>query len=54
MVMQLGLPMDGEMRKSSQGDMTKVQRLVGAANVGWGVVTSPSTVHGGDKVLWIV
>lgn len=24
------------------------------ANLGWGVVASPYTVHGGDEVLWTV
>ena len=34
--------------------MGKVQGLVGAARLGWGLVASPYTVHGGDEVLWMV
>ena len=34
--------------------MAKVQGLVVAANMGWGVVALPYTVHGGDEVLWNV
>lgn len=34
--------------------MATVQGLVGAANMGWGVVASPYRVHGGDEVLWTV
>ena len=32
----------------------KVQGRVGAARLGWGLVASPYTVHGGDEVLWTV
>ena len=53
-VSQLGRPVDGERRRSLQGDVTKVQALVGVANMAWGVVASPYTVHMGDKVLWTV
>lgn len=53
-VSQLGRLVDGERRKTLQGDVTKVQGLVGAANMGWGVVALPYTIHGGDEVLWIV
>ena len=31
-----------------------MQGLVGAANLGWGLLASPYTVHGGDEVLWTV
>ena len=31
-----------------------MQGLIGAANLGWGLVASPYTVHGGDEVLWTV
>ena len=31
-----------------------MQGLVGAASLGWGLVASPYTVHGGDEVLWTV
>lgn len=34
--------------------MATVQGLVGAANMGWGVVVTLCTVHGGDEVLWTV
>ena len=34
--------------------MAKVQGLVVAANMGWGEVASPYTVHWGDEVLWNV
>ena len=53
-VNQLSRPLDGEGRKSLQGAVSKVQGLIGAANVGWGLVASPYTVHGGDEVLWTV
>ena len=53
-VSQLGRPMDGERRKSLQGAVSKMQGLIGAANLGWGLVASPYTVHGGDEVLWTV
>lgn len=36
-VSQLGSLVDGEKRKTLQTDVTNVQRLVGAANMGWGV-----------------
>ena len=53
-VSQLCRPLDGEGRKSLQGAVSKVQGLIGAANLGWGLVASPYTVHGGDEVLWTV
>ena len=53
-VSQLCRPRDGEGRKSLQGAVSKVQGLIGAANLGWGLVPSPYTVHGGDEVLWTV
>ena len=31
-----------------------MQGLIGAASLGWGVVASPYTVHGGDEILWPV
>ena len=34
--------------------MGKVQGLVGAARLGWGLVALLYTVHGGDEVLWTV
>ena len=51
---QLCCPLDGEGRKSLQGAVSKVQSLVGAANLGWGLIACPYTVHGGDEVLWTV
>ena len=53
-VSQLSRPLDGEGRKSLQGVVSKVQGLVGAANLGWGLIASPYTVHVGDEVLWTV
>ena len=53
-VSQLCRPLDGEGRKSLQRAVSKVQGLIGAANLGWGLVASPYTVHGGDEVLWTV
>ena len=53
-VSQLSRPLDGEGRKSLQGAVSKVQSLVGAASLGWGLVAWPDTVHGGDEVLWTV
>ena len=53
-VSQLSRPLDGEGRKSLQSAVSKVQGLVGAANLGWGLVASPYTVHAGDEVLWTV
>ena len=53
-VSQLSRPLDGEGRKSLQGAVSKVQGLIGAANLGWGLVASPYTVHGGDEVSWTV
>ena len=47
-------PLDRERRKALQGAVTKVQGLVGAANLGWGLVASPYTVHDGDEILWTV
>ena len=51
---QLCRPLDGEGRKSLHGAVSKTQGLIGAANLRWGLVPSPYTVHGGDKVLWTV
>ena len=53
-VSQLCRPLDGEGRKSLQGAVSKMQGLIGAANLGWGLVASPYMVHGGDEVLWTV
>ena len=53
-VSQLSRTMDGEQRKTLQEAVGKVQGLVGAARLGWGLVASPYTVHGGDEVLWTV
>ena len=53
-VSQLCRPLDGEGRKSLQSAVSKVQGLIGAANLGWGLVASTYTVHGGDEVLWTV
>ena len=53
-VSRLSRPLDGEGRKSLQSAVSKVQGLVGAASLGWGLVASPYTVHGGDEVLWTV
>ena len=53
-VSQLCLPLDGEWRKSLQEAVSKVEGLIGAANLGWGFVASPYTVHGGDEILWTV
>ena len=51
-VSQLSRPLDGERRKTLQEAVGKVQGLVGAARLGWGLVASPHMVHGGDEVLW--
>ena len=51
-VSQLCRPLDGEGRKSLQGALTKMQSLIGATNIWWGLVASPYTVHGGNEVLW--
>ena len=51
---QLGHPLNGERRKTLQEVVGKVQGVVGAASLGWGLVASPYTVHGGDEVLWTV
>ena len=53
-ISQLCRPLDGEGRKSLQGAVLKVQGLIGGANLGWGLVASPYTVHGGDEALWTV
>ena len=53
-VSQLSRPLDGERRKTLQEALGKVQGLVGAARLGWGLVASPYTVHVGDEVLWMV
>ena len=53
-VSQLSRPLDGEGRKSLQSAVSKVQGLVRAANLGWGLVSSPYTLHVGDEVLWTV
>lgn len=34
--------------------MTKVEGLIGAESLGWGVVASPYTVHRANEVLWSV
>ena len=54
MVSQLCRPLDGEWRKSLREAVSKVQGLIGAASLGWGVVASPYTVHVGDEILWTV
>ena len=54
MVSQLGRPLNGHRRKTLQEAVGKVQGLVGAASLGWGLVVSQYTVHGGDEVLWTV
>ena len=51
---QLSRPLDRERRKTLQEAVGKVQGLIGAARLGWGLVASPYTVHGGDEVLWTV
>ena len=53
-VSQLCRPLDGEWRKSLREAVSKVQGLIGAASLGWGVVASPYTVHVGDEILWTV
>ena len=53
-VSQLSRPLDRERKKTLQEAVGKVQGLVGAARLGWGLVASPYTVHGGDEVLWTV
>ena len=53
-VVQMCRPLDKEHRKVLQEAVTKVQGLIGAANLGWGLVASPYTVHGGDQILWTV
>lgn len=50
----LGRPLDVDRRKSLQRVVSKVQGLVVVANLGWGVVLSLYTAHGGDEVLWTV
>ena len=40
-VSQLCRPLDREGRKSLQGAVSKMQSLVGAANLGWGLVATP-------------
>ena len=45
-------PTDGEGSKSLQDAVLKMQSLIGAATLGWGLVASPYTVHGGHEVLW--
>ena len=51
---QLCHPLDGEGRKSLQGAVSKMQSLAGAANLRWGLIALPYTVHGGDEVRWTV
>ena len=51
---QLSRPLDRERRKTLQEAVGKVQGLVGAARLGWGLVASPYTVHVSDEVLWTV
>lgn len=53
-VSQLCHPLDGEGRKSLQGAVSKMQSLAGAANLRWGLIALPYTVHGGDEVRWTV
>ena len=53
-VSQVSRPLDGERRKTLQVAVGNVQGLIGAARLGWGLVASPYTVHGGDEVLWRV
>ena len=53
-VSQLCRPLDGEGRKSLQGAVSKMQSLAGAANLRWGLIALPYTVHGGDEVRWTV
>ena len=53
-VSQLCRKLNGERRKSLQEAVSKVQGLIGAASLGWGVVASPYTVHRGDEILWTV
>lgn len=53
-VLQLGPSVDSERRKSLQEAVTKVEGLVGVANMGWRVVGLPYMVHVGDEVLWTV
>ena len=54
MVSQLCRQLDGERRKSLQEAVSKVQGLIGAASLGWGVVASPYTGSRGDEILWTV
>ena len=53
-VSQMSRPLNRERRKTLQEAVGKVQGLVGAARLGWGLVASPYTVNGGDEVLWTV
>ena len=53
-VSQLCRPLDREGRKSRQGAVSKMQSLVGAAILRWGLVSTPYTVHVADEVLWTV
>lgn len=46
--------MDVDRRMSLQRVVSKVQGLVVVANLGWAVVLSLYTAHGGDEVLWTV
>lgn len=48
---QLGRPLDGERQKSLQVAVGIVQRLIGTAKLGWGLVASLYMVHGGDEML---
>lgn len=50
-VSQLAHPVDRERKRSFEGDVTNVQGVVVAVNLGCGVITSPYTVHGGDEML---
>ena len=50
----MSCPLDSERRKTLQEVVGKVQGLVRAARLGWGMVASPYTIHGGNKFLWTV
>ena len=54
MVVQLCRPLDREKRKTLQEVLSKVQGLIGAANLGCGLLASPYMMHSGDEVVWIV
>ena len=54
MAVQLCRPLDREKRKTLQEALSKVQGLIGAANLGCGLLALPYMVHSGDEVVWIV